>query len=91
MPAGTMVWYIAVVYCQLQFQFTMKERHLADIVVAAPMHLYPYQKLPLNDHPKLLRWMTEGIEQLPCWKGDRCSNNARAPARLMSAPVLDEH
>ena len=41
---------------------------LADIAVAAPMHLHPYQKLPLDAHPNLKRWMTEGIEQLPCWK-----------------------
>jgi glutathione S-transferase len=41
---------------------------LADIAVAAPMHLHSYQKLPLNDHPNLRRWMIEGVEQLPCWK-----------------------
>jgi len=41
---------------------------LADIAVAAPMHLHPYQKLPLDAHPNLKRWMTQGIEQLPCWK-----------------------
>jgi glutathione S-transferase len=41
---------------------------LADIVVAAPMHLYEYQKLPLEAHPNLRRWMTEGIEELPCWQ-----------------------
>ena len=41
---------------------------IADIAVAAPMHLHPYQRLPLSDHPNLRRWMTEGIESLPCWK-----------------------
>lgn len=41
---------------------------LADIAVAAPMHLRPYQKLPLDAHPNLQRWMTEEVEQLPCWK-----------------------
>jgi glutathione S-transferase len=41
---------------------------LADIAVAAPIHLHPYQKVPLNDHPNLQRWMTEDIEQLPSWK-----------------------
>lgn len=41
---------------------------LADIVVAAPMHLYPYQKLPLDAHPNLRRWMTDDVEELPCWK-----------------------
>jgi glutathione S-transferase len=32
------------------------------------MHLHPYQKLPLDAHPNLRRWMIDGIEQLPCWK-----------------------
>ena len=41
---------------------------LADIAVAAPIHLHPYQKLPLDAHPNLRRWMTEEVEQLPCWK-----------------------
>jgi glutathione S-transferase len=41
---------------------------LADIAVAAPIHLHPYQKLPLDAHRNLRRWMTEGVEQLPCWK-----------------------
>jgi glutathione S-transferase len=41
---------------------------IADIAVAAPMHLHALQRLPLADHPNLKRWMTEGIEQLPSWK-----------------------
>jgi glutathione S-transferase len=41
---------------------------LADIAVAAPMHLHSYQKLPLDAHPNLRRWMTESVEQLPAWK-----------------------
>jgi glutathione S-transferase len=41
---------------------------LADIAVAAPMHLHPHQKLPLDQHPNLRRWMTENVEQLLCWK-----------------------
>lgn len=41
---------------------------LADIAVAAPMHLHSYQKLPLDAHPNLKRWMTKEVEQLPCWK-----------------------
>ncbi|MDQ2802981.1 MAG: glutathione S-transferase family protein [Pseudomonadota bacterium] len=41
---------------------------IADIAVAAPMHLHSWQKLPLEPHPNLRRWMTEGVEQLPCWK-----------------------
>jgi glutathione S-transferase len=41
---------------------------LADIAVAAPMHLHPYQKLPLDIYPNIQRWMTERVEELPCWK-----------------------
>lgn len=41
---------------------------IADIVIAAPMHLHGWQKLPLAQHKPLTRWMTECIEQLPCWQ-----------------------
>lgn len=41
---------------------------IADIALAAPLHLHPYQKLPLADHPNLRSWMTERIEALPCWQ-----------------------
>lgn len=41
---------------------------VADIAVAAPMHLHPQQKLPVADHPNLQRWMVEGIEKLPSWQ-----------------------
>ena len=41
---------------------------IADISVAAPMHLHPFQKLPLDQHPNLKRWMTERVEKLPSWK-----------------------
>jgi glutathione S-transferase len=41
---------------------------IADIAVAAPMHLHSLQRLPLANHPNLQRWMTDGIEQLPSWK-----------------------
>jgi glutathione S-transferase len=40
---------------------------IADIVVAAPMHLHAVQGLPLDQHPNLVRWMTERVEKLPCW------------------------
>lgn len=40
---------------------------IADIAVAAPMHLHKWQRLPLADHPNLQRWMAD-IEQLPCWQ-----------------------
>ena len=41
---------------------------IADIAVASPMHLHAWQQLPLSPHPNLARWMTERVEQLPCWK-----------------------
>ena len=41
---------------------------IADIALAAPMHLHALQRLPLADHPNLKRWMTKNVEALPCWK-----------------------
>ena len=41
---------------------------IADIALAAPAHLHPYQRLPLDPHPNLRRWLVEGIERLPCWE-----------------------
>jgi glutathione S-transferase len=40
---------------------------LADIAVAAPMHLHEHQKLPLESHPILKAWITR-LEELACWK-----------------------
>ncbi len=40
---------------------------LADIAVAAPMHLHRHQKLPLEAYANLRGWM-ERVEALPCWK-----------------------
>ncbi len=40
---------------------------IADIAVAAPMHLHKYQRLPLGDHPNLKRWLMD-VEKLPCWQ-----------------------
>lgn len=47
---------------------TGDEVTIADIAVAAPMHLWQAQRLPLDSHPNLKRWMTEQIENLPCWQ-----------------------
>lgn len=44
------------------------EPTIADIAVAAPIHMHQFQKLPLAPHKHLTRWMTEGIEKLPCWE-----------------------
>jgi len=41
---------------------------IADIAIAAPMHLHAASKFPLDKYPNLKRWMTEGVEQLECWK-----------------------
>lgn len=40
---------------------------IADIAVAAPMHLHQWQRLPLDSHPNLVAWMNR-VEALPCWK-----------------------
>jgi glutathione S-transferase len=40
---------------------------IADIALAAPMHLHGWQRLPLGDHPNLRRWLTERVEKLPSW------------------------
>jgi glutathione S-transferase len=41
---------------------------IADVAVAAPMHLHAWQKLPLDQHPHIVRWMTERIETAPWWR-----------------------
>jgi glutathione S-transferase len=40
---------------------------IADIAVAAPMHPHKWQRLPLDDHANLKRWMAD-VERLPCWQ-----------------------
>ena len=40
---------------------------IADIAVAAPMHLHSYQKLPLERYDNLRGWM-DRVEALPCWQ-----------------------
>lgn len=41
---------------------------IADIALAAPMHLRNWQQLPLADHPNLQRWISQDVESLPCWQ-----------------------
>ena len=43
------------------------EPTIADIALAAPMHLHGWQQLPLDGFPHIKRWLTEGVEKLPCW------------------------
>ncbi len=44
---------------------------IADIALAAPMHLHGWQQLPLDSHRHLVRWMTEDVEHLPCWQSTK--------------------
>ena len=46
---------------------TGDEVSIADIAVAAPMHLHAAQRLPLDETPHLKRWIAD-IEKLPCWQ-----------------------
>ena len=41
---------------------------IADIVLAAPMHLHAWQKLPLDQYPNIKRWLLQDIESLACWQ-----------------------
>jgi len=40
---------------------------IADIAVASPMHLHGWQKLPLQPHANLRRWLFQDVEKLACW------------------------
>ena len=40
---------------------------IADVVIAAPMHLHGWAKLPLAQHKNLTRWMTENVEKSQWW------------------------
>ena len=40
---------------------------IADIALAAPIHLHGWQKLPLQPHAHVRRWMFSCIEALPSW------------------------
>jgi glutathione S-transferase len=44
------------------------EPTIADLALAAPMHLHGWQQLPLEGYPHIRRWIREDIESLPCWK-----------------------
>jgi len=43
------------------------EPTIADVAIAAPMHLHDWAKLPLGDHTNLVRWMTENVEKSSWW------------------------
>lgn len=40
---------------------------IADIAMAAPMHLHAAQKLPLENYPNIRGWIAR-VEALPCWQ-----------------------
>ena len=40
---------------------------IADIAMAAPMHLHGVQKLPLDGYPNIRAWIAR-VEALPCWQ-----------------------
>ena len=46
---------------------TGDEVSIADIAVAAPMHLHAAQRLPLDKFLHLRRWLSE-LENLECWR-----------------------
>jgi glutathione S-transferase len=39
---------------------------IADIAVAAPIHLWQPSKVPIDDYPNLKRWIQE-VEKIPAW------------------------
>jgi glutathione S-transferase len=41
---------------------------IADIALAAPMHLHGWQQLPFGKFANLKRWLQGDIEALPSWK-----------------------
>lgn len=44
-----------------------KTATIADIALAAPMHLHGWMKLPLESFPNIKRWIGE-VEKLPAWR-----------------------
>ncbi len=40
---------------------------IADMAIAAPMHLWEASKMPVDKHPNLKRWILE-VEKLPAWQ-----------------------
>jgi glutathione S-transferase len=59
---------------------------IADIAVAAPMHLHEAAKLPLEKYPNLNRWLTEQIEKLPEWQQTQGAvNQALLPGKSASS------
>jgi glutathione S-transferase len=51
----------------------------AIVAIAAPMHLHHWQRLPLDDYPNVVKWMTERIETAPWWKSTRVGEGFTLP------------
>lgn len=52
---------------------------IADVALAAPMHLHAWQKLPLDDHKHVTRWMTENIEPQSWWTSTHVEEGFKLP------------
>ncbi|WP_416897072.1 MAG: glutathione S-transferase family protein [Minwuia sp.] len=52
---------------------------IADVVVASPMHLHGWQKLPLDNHRNIVRWMTRNVEAAPWWKATHVEEGFKLP------------
>ena len=58
---------------------------IADIAIAAPMHLHAAQKLPLDSYKNLSRWLSQ-IEELPSWqKTQGAVDSALIPGKSAAA------
>ena len=70
---------------------TGDEISIADIAIAAPMHLHAASRLPLEQTPNLKRWMAD-IEKLPCWQQTQGAVDKalipEAAAAASSEPVI---
>lgn len=61
---------------------------IADIAVAAPMHLHEAQRLPIEQYPNLKRWLLEQVEKLPSWqKTQGAVDKALLPGKAAAAPA----
>ena len=52
---------------------------IADVVIASPMHLHAWAKLPLSNHTNLVRWMTQDIETQQWWKDTHVEEGFKLP------------
>lgn len=73
----------AILETRLEGRDWLSDDHatIADIAVAAPMHLHGVQKLPLEDYPNIRAWIAR-VEALPCW--ERSDPVPHIPAELLA-------